>query len=142
MTTNPVHLMIERHGYPLLDTQTIDDFLSARDDVVLFFAGNPQQYPESSDVAVILPELMKQFGDRFSAAVIAGEAERSLQARFGFSYFPSLVFLRRGDYLGVVSKVQNWEDYVQAFTRMLETEPTRAPSFSIPVVGENAGHCH
>lgn len=142
MAPTPIYNLLEGRGYPLLTGNDIDGFLSAHERVVLFFAGNPQQYPESADVAVILPELMKQFGEWFTAAVIASEDERELQTRFGVNYLPALVFLRRGEYLGAVSKVQDWGDYVQTFTRMSQAEPTRAPSVGIPVVGESAGHCH
>ena len=63
----------------------VDAFIGERENVVLFFTENPTQYPESNDVAVILPELLKAFGGQLDAAVIHRDAERALQPRYGFS---------------------------------------------------------
>ncbi len=133
--------MVERYGYPVLDEQNAEDFINSHDEVVLFFAENPKQYPESNDVAMILPELVKAFGGRFRAALVGPSAERSLQARYGFGTWPALVFLRRGEYLGVITQVQNWDDYLRDIQQLLDSEPTRAPGFKIPVVSEGARGC-
>lgn len=134
--------MIDKHGYPILETDTVDAFVAANDEVVLFFAENPVQYPESNDVAMILPELVSAFGGRFRAALVGRSAERVLQARYGFNTWPALVFLRGGGYLGAITQVQNWQDYLQRIQALLDAEPTRAPGFAIPVVSEPAAGCH
>ena len=134
--------MLERYGYPLLDEQNIDEFLNRHAEVVLFFAENPDRYPESDDVAMILPELIKAFDGRLQAAVIGPTDERSLQARYGFGTWPALVFLRRGEYLGAITRVQNWEDYLREIRSLLDSEPVRAPGFKVPVVSEPARGCH
>ena len=133
--------MVEQHGYPVLDAESAERFIHAHHEVVLFFAENPTQYPESNDVAMILPELVKAFGGRFQAALVGQSAERSLQARYGFGTWPALVFLRGGEYLGVITQVQNWEDYLQEIQRLLDSETTRQPGFKIPVVSEAAHGC-
>jgi len=133
--------MIEKHGYPVLETDTAEAFVDANDEVVLFFAENPTQYPESNDVAMILPELVKAFGARFQAALVGKSAERGLQARYGFATWPALVFLRRGQYLGVITQVQNWDDYLRDIQRLLDAEPSKPPGFKIPVVSEAAHGC-
>ena len=133
--------MVEKYAYPVLDQYALEDFLSVNDEVVLFFAENPKQYPESNDVAMILPELVKAFGGRFKAALVAQSAERTLQARYGFRTWPALVFLRRSEYLGVITQVQNWEDYLRGIQRLLDSEPMQAPGFKIPVVSEPAHGC-
>ena len=69
-------------------------------------------FPESHDVAVILPELVKAFSGRLQAAVIRKAIERELQARFRFTGWPSLVFLRSGEYLGVITGIKNWQEYM------------------------------
>ena len=115
--------------------------MDGHDEVVLFFAENPRHFPESDDVAMILPELVKAFEGRLSVALIAPSAEHRLQARYGFSGWPSLVFLRRGDYLGVITRVRNWEDYLSEIHRLLDSEPGQAPGFGIPVVGEPVRGC-
>jgi hydrogenase-1 operon protein HyaE len=137
-----IRRMLERYGYPVLDQDSIDGFLASHDQVVLLFAENPQQFPESNDVAVILPELIKAFDGRLEAALIDRKAEHELQRRYGFGTWPALVFLRRGEYLGVITQVQNWDDYLREIDRLLASEPVKAPGFKIPVVSEPAHGCH
>lgn len=141
MTATSVHRLHEQYGLPLLDEHDVDGFLSQHEHCVLFFSGDPKRYPESNDVAVVLPELIKVFGDRLTAAVIAGSAEKTLQARYGFSCWPALVFLRRGQYMGAITRIQNWNDYIQEVQRILASEPSRPPGVGIPVVGQSAGGC-
>lgn len=134
MPSPPIDNMIEKHGYPVLEADSVETFINENDEVVLFFAENPTQYPESNDVAMILPELVKAFGGRFQATLVGKSAERSLQARYGFRTWPALVFLRGGEYLGVITQVQNWEDYLREIQRILDSAPEKAPAFKIPVV--------
>lgn len=134
--------MIEQYRYPVLEPDSVETFIDAHDEVVLFFSEDPAKYPESNDVAMILPELVKAFDGRLQAALVGRSAERALQARYGFGAWPALVFLRQGEYLGVITQVQNWEDYLREIRRLLESEPTRPPGFKIPVVSDAAGSCH
>ena len=122
--------MIETHNYPVLDEDTLDDFLNSHNEVVLFFSENPQQFPESNDVAMILPELVKAFAGRLEAALISQESQHKLQSRFGFGSWPALVFLRKAEYLGVITQVQNWDDYLRDIRQLLSSEPVKAPGFS------------
>ncbi len=135
MSMTLVDRLTSEHGYPELDEETIESFVTAHDHVVLFFSGDPKQHPEGMDVAVSLPELMKRYGDRMAAAVIAPKAQRTLQKLYGFREFPSLVFLTRGEFVGFISRVQNWGDYIAEFDRILVTPPSRAPGLGLPIVG-------
>lgn len=126
--------MIEQHGYPLVDTDNVDAFLQAREDVVLFFTENPLHFPESDDVAVILPELMRAFAGRLEAAVVASRTERELWRRYNFSGWPSLVFLRRGQYLGAITRVQDWQVYIEKIEALLAGEPATPPAVEVPLV--------
>lgn len=124
----PRHPLIERlvreFGVPEIGADQADSFLGGPGDAVLFFTEDPKKYPESADVAVILPELMKAFTGRFRAAVVARESERELQKRFGFARWPALVFVRTGDVVGTITGVHDWEDFVGAVGKMLDS-PTR-----------------
>ena len=133
--------MIEQHGYPLLDEPAVERFVNEQQECVLFFTEDPARFPESNDVAMILPELVKQFGNRFQAAVVARSAQRKLQTRFGFNEWPSLVFLRAGRYLGTISRVQDWMSYLQQIEEILDSEPARAPGFAVPVE-QSASACN
>ncbi|MDD1621829.1 MAG: hydrogenase [Methylococcaceae bacterium] len=139
MSTTLLEQLQTRHGLPLLDANNYDLFVYGHDNVVLFFANDPVMFPESHDVAVILPEVLKAFSGRVQGAVIAKSIERELQARFRFSSWPSLVFLRRGEYLGVISGIKDWAEYGQEFARILALQPTQPPGFDLEkVCGEHA----
>ncbi len=133
MPSQLIENMIEQYDYPVVDEQTIEPFIQSQPECVLFFTENPERFPESNDVAMILPELVKQFGGRFSAAVVAQTAQRQLQSRYGFNEWPCLVFLRKGEYLGAICRVQDWTSYLQQIDNILSAEPGRAPGFAIPV---------
>jgi len=131
--------MIDKYGYPVLGADDIDEYLSRHDNVVLFFTENPQHFPESNDVAVVLPELMRVFKDRLVAAVVHKDSERLLCRRYNFKAWPSLVFLRQGEYLGVISRVQDWHIFIQRIEEILNAGPTPAPCIEIPLVQAQAG---
>ena len=120
-----------RYGLPLLDAYNYDQFIHGNDTVLLFFSNDPMMFPESHDVAVILPELLKAFSGRLQAAVIGKAIERELQARFRFTSWPSLVFLRGGEYLGVISGIKNWQDYLVEIGRILAAEVSEPPGFDL-----------
>ena len=108
------HPLIERLvgelGIPEVGAGDVDGFLAAPGDVVLFFTEDPKQYPESADVAVILPELVQSLPGRFRAAVVDRASERALQKRFGrwgLAYLESLV--RAADYAASASPSQTLE---------------------------------
>ncbi len=141
MSSTLIHNMIEKYGYPVLTEETVDAFLESHEHVVLFFTENPSHFPESDDVAVILPEVMKVFAGRLAAAVIHRKSERALNRRYGFDGWPALVFLRRGEYLGVITRVQDWQVYLDEIERLLSSRPSSPPAFKIPVV-QSASGCH
>src|SRR5665647_587178 len=79
-------LSISRHGLPMVGVAEIDDFLTGAETAgavpVLLFAGDPVRWPEATDVAVVLPELIEAFQGRLQGAVIATQAELALAPRF------------------------------------------------------------
>jgi len=139
MFSTLVQNMIEHHGYPVLTEATLPDFLESSGEVVIFFTENADKFPETNDVAMILPELVKAFGGRFGAAVLSLADQRKLQMQYGFREWPTLVFLRNGDYLGAISRVQDWNVYLSEINRILASAPSAPPDFLLPVAG--AGCC-
>jgi len=134
MSSSLIEQLQTRHGYPLLDADSYDHFVYGAETVVLFFDNDPVQFPESNDVAVILPELVKAFSGRLQAAVIARPIERELQARFRFTGWPSLVFLRNGEYLGAITGIRDWQEYRQETARILASMPSEPPGFDLDKV--------
>lgn len=130
------------YGYPPLDTGNLEAFCAAPGDAVLFCAGDPVQYPECLDVAVVLPELLRAFPGRFRAAVAAPALEPDLQARYGINRWPTLVFLRNGDYVGALAGIQDWSVYLARIQDLLAATPSRPPSIGIAVSTAAASTCH
>lgn len=136
MSSPLIDALSERYGLPVLTEDELAPFLQPQRHSLLFLAGDTAKYPESLDVAVILPELLKAFAGRFQAAIIAAESEQSLQARFGFSRWPALVVLRGDAYLGCITRVRNWDEYLAELTRLLASDASRPPGVGIPVHAE------
>ena len=136
--THLIDRLVDELGYPRITLADHDAFVDAEGMNVLFFPGDPSSVRDATDVAVILPELVKAFGSAFRPRVVSGMRgdAATLRQRYGFKEFPALVFVRGGDYVGAIVRVQNWTDYLQEIERLLAAEPTRAPGFAIPVVTE------
>ncbi|MEN9434883.1 MAG: hydrogenase expression/formation protein [Pseudomonadota bacterium] len=129
-----VQRLYQQLGYPRLNATQVPDFLSQQAFSVLFFTEDPKRFPETNDVAVILPELVKAFKGQFAAAVIATEDEKKLQSLYGFQAWPALVFLKGNEYLGTITGVQDWGVYLDEINKILASEPSRPLSIGIPVV--------
>jgi len=136
------HPLIERlhedFGYPEVTLENHDGFVAADDIGVLFFPGDPKRYKETTDVAVVLPELVAAFGGQIRPAVVAKKDEIALQKHYGFRAWPSLVFVRSGGYLGTVSRMKNWAEYLEEIGELLTAEPREAPGFRVLKEGPKA----
>ena len=98
----------------------------------------PRRHPNSHKtlakwMAVILPELVKQF-PQLTPAVVSEDIQTACRGRYNFMAWPALVFLKHGQYLDAITKVQNWDDYVHEINRILTLEPRPDPGIGIPVV--------
>ncbi len=136
-----IKAMIEQYDYPVLSVDTIDDYIQSQDECVLFFTENPVRFPESDDVAMILPELVKEYGYRFNAAVIEQDSQRKLQSRYDFREWPTLVFLRKGEYLGAISRVQDWNEYIMQINTFLTDGPKKVTGIGVPVEMASNSSC-
>jgi hydrogenase-1 operon protein HyaE len=132
MSAPLIDALSDRHGLPRLRGDDLEAFLSGDEHHLLFVAGDPAKYPEALDVAVILPQLLGAFAGRFDAALIDPEAEQALMERFRLGSFPALILLRGEAYLGAISRVRDWADYLAELERLLTAEPVR-PMPHIPV---------
>lgn len=146
MTLAPLmQRLIDRHGAAAVDLATLDAWLEHAGEQVLFFSGDPVRFPEGLDVAVVLPELQSQFGQRFRVGVVLRADEDAVARRFGVQHWPSLVFVRDGQYVATVAGMKDWDIYLREVATALDTPARRAPSVGIPVVAAGAGGgsaCH
>jgi hydrogenase-1 operon protein HyaE len=148
MTAPPIAALIERHRLPLLQADDLDFFLAPGRHNLLFLAGDPVKYPEALDVAVVLPQLLRAFPGRFTAGLVAPDAERAVHARFGCQRWPALVLLRGDAYVGSIERMRDWDAYLTELAALLERPPARPPGVGVPVAAEGpgglpaAGGCH
>jgi hydrogenase-1 operon protein HyaE len=126
-----IDALTTRHGFATVNENNVDAFLNAGEQCVLFFAGDPERLVESDDVAVILPELLKKF-PKLIPALVEKPAERALQLRYRFNAFPALVFLRGCSYLGAVSRLLGWQEYLTEIADILARVPSEPPPYKFP----------
>lgn len=126
MSSPLIQHLTDELSYPLLNADNFDAFIEQAPYSVLFFTEQPKRFPESNDVAVILPELVKQF-PQLSPAVVSTDCEKSLQGRYAFNVWPALVFLKDGEFLGTITKVQDWNVYLAEIGSILASDPKPNP---------------
>ncbi|MFW2177667.1 MULTISPECIES: hypothetical protein [unclassified Moraxella] len=104
-----------------IDLANIEEFLASPSDLatVLFFTGDPVRHPEGLDVAVVLPELWREFPNQCRLGVVTTEAEMPLAERFGVTIRPTLVFLQGGSVVGQIKGMQDWDVFVPMFAEGL-----------------------
>ena len=123
-------------NYPEITLDNHDSFVELPGLNVLFFPGNPDTVKDATDVAVVLPELIATFAPQLNPGVIADTfgAGQKLKQKYGFTHYPALVFVRDGEYVGTIARIQDWGDYLSQINILLASPGRRAPGFSIPVV--------
>ncbi|MCK9260257.1 MAG: hypothetical protein RBT39_10925 [Azoarcus sp.] len=132
-----------RHGVACLDATELDAFVEKGGDVLILLTEDPARSPETWDVAVILPEILKASGHHLRAAALMPATSRELAGRYGISRFPAQLFLRDGDYVGVIEGMLDWDAWGGAVARKLASPVGRAPSIGIPVRGPASDSaCH
>jgi len=134
------HVLIERLtqelGYEEISLDNHDRFTHHPGLNVLFFPGNPETVKDATDVAVVLPELIGVFGEQLNPGVVTDTygAGKELKRKYGFSQYPALVFVRDGEYVGAITRIQDWSEYLTKINTFLAAPTRRAPGFNIPVV--------
>jgi hydrogenase-1 operon protein HyaE len=123
-------------GYTEVSLSNHDAFVSEPGMNVLFFPGDAKTVRDATDVAVVLPELVSVFAGQLRAGVVTdvfGDG-KILMRQYGFREYPALVFVRCGEYIGTITRIQDWGDYLEKVSKLLQSESRRPPGFSIPVV--------
>ncbi len=137
MSAFPLHPLLERlsngYGYRTLDAAAVDALAAGSAHVLLVFTEDPDRYRETLDLAVIVPELAREFPGRFAVAVLLPESARAVAPRYGLRRWPALVLLRNGDYVGTIDGVRDWSEYRFELARLLEAPTSRPPTIGIAV---------
>lgn len=132
-----------QHGCTVLDAESFDDFINEPGESLILFTEDPQRVPETWDIAVILPELIKGMPKKPRVGLLAPLDAHAVSSRYGIRLWPALLALRGGAYLGVVEGLKDWGVYAAQLPQLLAAPESRPPSIGIPVqtVGANAS-CH
>ena len=135
--------LIDRFGATRIEADTLAAFLDRPGTSVLLLAGDPVQFPEGLDVAVVLPELRSALAADFAIGVVAPDSQDAVARRYCSQRWPSLVFLRDGQYVTTLSGMHDWTEYLKLVEAALAMPVSRAPTIGIPVVSANAStSCH
>lgn len=142
-----VHPLIARlcaeTGAPLLQADEVDAWASRPGRALLVFTEDPVMYRETLDLAVIVPEVVRQIGVAPRVGVLLQKAARAVAPRYGFRRWPALVMLADGHYVGAIDGLRDWQDYIDEAGRLLAAPPTRAPTVGIAVNAAGAAPaCH
>lgn len=143
--TSPlVARLAEVCGASWVDADSIDAWAAQGGDRVVLLAGDAVRFPEGQDVAVVLPELRRSLGARFAVGIVQRAHEDALARRFGSQRWPTLLFLRDGQYVTALPGMHDWEDFLHKTEAALAAPVSRPPSIGIPLVSaaSSDGGCH
>tara|TARA_Y100001968_G_scaffold170970_1_gene156414 strand:- start:28 stop:426 length:399 start_codon:yes stop_codon:yes gene_type:complete len=130
VATDVLERAIKRAGWTEVSVDNINEFLAPGGKSVLFFAGDSSKRPEADDVAVILPELQKDFNQAFRVGVVHREAFADLKDQFKVHFLPTLCLLNGEEPAGNIVRIQNWGEYHNKFAEFVND--------GYPAAGETA----
>ena len=78
-----------------------------------------QRNLEVLDACVILPEALKPLGEQISRRVAGPEASAELMKQFGVARAPAVVFLRHGQFVGILNGIRDWGEYQSEVSRLM-----------------------
>jgi hydrogenase-1 operon protein HyaE len=130
--------MLQKHGFFRVD-RSDSEFPAGL--VALLLTDDPQRNLEVLDACVILPEALKPLGDRVSRQVAGPDFSPALMQRYGVARAPAVVFLRDGQFVGILNGIRDWTEYQAEVDRLL-SGPAQPRPIGIPVrVASNQGAC-
>lgn len=142
-TSALVARLAEQFGATWVDVQSIDAWAAEGGLRVVLFAGDPVQFPEGQDVAVVLPELRRSLPDLpFSIGVVKRELEDALARRYGSQRWPTLLVLRDGQYVTTLSGMHDWDVFLPRMRQALTAPASRAPIPVMAAGGAAPSACH
>lgn len=132
--------LVDQFAARWIDADNLEDWLARPGEALLLLCGDPLRYPESLDVAVVLPELCQalalRHGCRLRIGVGRRSAEEALAERFALRRWPSIIWLRDGGYVTQIDGMRDWDVYLRlAESALLQSnaliplhDETRAPA--------------
>lgn len=130
-----IERLATQSGIPTVAAADVDAAAAGDAPVAVLFTASKS--PESWDVCIVLPEVLKGVPGMRAIALTPAESAK-LASKYGVDKYPSVVVLRGGRYTGVVEGMQDWEPFCAALTQLAVAEPKRPPSLRIPIVREDS----
>ncbi len=121
--------MVQKHGFQRVDRSNLD-FPAGL--TALLLTDDPQRNLEVLDACVILPEALKPLGEQISRRVADHLVSAGLMKQYGVARAPAVVFLRDGQFVGMLNGIRDWFEYQNEVTRLL-TGPAQPKPIGIPV---------
>jgi hydrogenase-1 operon protein HyaE len=136
--------LFTKHHFTEVTSANFDEWTKSAGRSLLLFIEDPGRYKETLDLAVIVPELCRAFPGLFEVGVLLPDAAREFSVRYGFRRWPAFVMLDRGQYVGAVDGLRDWDEYLVEMRALLTASPSRPPTLGIAIKGgtTNAGACH
>ncbi|AZR81066.1 hypothetical protein [Thiomicrospira sp. S5] len=128
-----INKIIEDQGLKRLTEVEYQDFIDSKPVSMIVFIGDPKRYQEANDLIVVVPELIRAFPNAFDVGVVDETSERTLAQKYGITMWPALVFLKNGKYVDMITRIQDWSDYMDEIPKILDKVPTFAPSIGIGI---------
>lgn len=125
MTSETLHPLVARLtstlGYPYLDSEEEAAARLPAGDSLLFLPAHGKGHMETPDIAVVLPELVDALaGPSGMAGAVAGPAyEKLLREQLGGIALPAIVVVRGGHPLGSLSRMRDWDEFLERLTAIL-----------------------
>lgn len=101
------------YGFHALSADRVQQFVDLPGEAVLFFAEDPKRIPETWDVAVVLPDIVRLSPRPLRVALLDPVVARSAASSYGVVMWPSLVFTRAGQILGRIERMRDWDEYMR-----------------------------
>ncbi len=103
------------------------EYLAGGDVSLLLLPGDPSAIPESHDVIIIFPEIVRLLAPPPRPGVVARADEALLLSRIGMTRTPALAFFRNLRFLGGIDRLRNWAEYSAEIGEILKSEGTPLP---------------
>ena len=130
--------MTQKHGFVRVERDN-PEFPAGL--TALLLTDDPQRNLEVLDACVILPEALKPLGEQVSRQVADHQASAALIKQYGVARAPAVVFLRDGQFVGMLNGIRDWSEYQNEVSRLL-SGPAQPKPIGIPVRAETSqGAC-
>jgi hydrogenase-1 operon protein HyaE len=130
MTHPLIQRLADDFDYPVLaDLAAVDAFVNEGGIAAVFFPGDPAKFKDTTDVAVVFPEVVNTFRGRLRPAVVTDPAtDKALYERWQFGKWPALVFLKDGEVADIIIGIKDWGEYLHRVSSLLSAAPSQQAS--------------